>query len=220
MYTYAHYSQGSTFWQRTVRYRCSSAANASATFNIFPLWFTHYLTCMIQLCREQPLCMYYVLAFVSKYVNLYRYNVWWKNIHSRCFILSISACIQTLEVRQFLLCYIHLSFDKNFFLSINSILLYKGDKKAIFDESNICYTSEARAAKLHEVKKSTFLPCSISYLSLLISAEKNAFVCVQWRLRNWLFFINCRTITFKIMVRYNSKKERHLRMWRLQGWEK
>ena len=57
---------------------------------------------------------------------------------------------------------------------------------------------------------------------LLISVEKHAFVCVQLRVRNWLFLNNWRKITLKIIVRYNYKKERRPRMWRLQekevGW--
>ena len=51
------------------------------------------------------------------------------------------------------------------------------------------------------------------------SVEKDAFVCVQWCVRNWLFSINRRTITFKIMVRYKCKKEWRPKMWHLQGWD-
>ena len=44
------------------------------------------------------------------------------------------------------------------------ILGHKREKYEIVAEGYICYTSETRAAKSHEVK-STFLPCSIRYFS-------------------------------------------------------
>ena len=95
---------------------------------------------------------------------------------------------------------------------------YKGGKQTIFAEGKICYTSGARVAKLHEVKSTFFRAAYDTFPS--ISVEKDAFVCVQWRVRNLLFLINWRTITFKIMVLYNYKKERRPRMWLLQGWDR
>ena len=46
----------------------------------------------------------------------------------------------------------------------NSILCYKGGKQAIFTDFEVCCTSEAGAAKLHEMT-SAFLPYSMGYFS-------------------------------------------------------
>ena len=55
---------------------------------------------------------------------------------------------------------------------------------------------------------------------LLILVEKAAFACVRWRVRNWLFLINGRTITLKTMVPYNYK-ERGLRKKKFgKKWKK
>ena len=44
------------------------------------------------------------------------------------------------------------------------------------------------------------------FSSFPISVEKAAFSYMQWRMLSWLFSIHRRTITLKMMVRYNYLK--------------
>ena len=77
----------------------------------------------------------------------------------------------------------YLNKKNNVLLRARKIVYYatKDESKRFSPRVIFCY---ACAEKLYEVK-STFLPCSIQYFSP-IGVEKTAFICVQWRMENWL----------------------------------
>ena len=84
----------------------------------------------------------------------------------------------------------------------------KGNKMII-----VCYTTQQENERfltrviLKNYTKLNELSFRAAYDTFFpISVGKAAVVCVQWRVRNWLFWINWQPNTLKIMVWYNNLK--------------
>ena len=77
--------------------------------------------------------------------------------------------------------------------------------------------SEARGQKNY-TRRNRLSSRAAYDIFLPISVEKAAFEWMQWRVQNWLFLINWRTITLKMMVQYDY--ERMSPPWKKKDLEK